>query len=284
MNAADLSHETFRHRMLAFSLGWLEEPQEEIFRQHRDSCSSCRQEWDDYNQNEHETGKRHLPAAMIARWPRATESLRGIERRAVAKHLARCDNCRDDLMTMGHEPSLSYEGTPQSKQGPELGVRHQETVEIKQGTSWSARIADWMGGGFVGAAVAASLVFLVVRAPGPGTDGPTVNDGPTGSVVPWVAPSTVRGDDNALQLTPGATRVSVPVAVPLSLDLSQAATLRIVNDADVELMNVSVAPEDLEKSTLVLLLEDPKGLAAGRYQVTFTQGDQSESSAFLLRN
>src|SRR5262249_37302541 len=51
---------------------------------------------------------RHVAASLVARWPRAQQSLRGLERTLVRRHLERCAECRQDLEALGFEPRLAY--------------------------------------------------------------------------------------------------------------------------------------------------------------------------------
>src|SRR5262249_51563110 len=48
----------------------------------------------------------HVAASLIARWPRAQQTLRGLERTLVRRHLERCAECRQDLEALGFEPRL----------------------------------------------------------------------------------------------------------------------------------------------------------------------------------
>jgi len=103
-------HDRFERLLVAWQTGLLDEADDRWMRAHADACEACRalDDRDDRDDRDHddEGGERHLPPAMIATWDRARTELRGMERRAVARHLARCASCREELAFLGHAPTL----------------------------------------------------------------------------------------------------------------------------------------------------------------------------------
>src|SRR6516164_11000679 len=76
--------------------------------QHLAVCAVCRAAADAYAEPPAGAAGTHVPASLIAAWPRAQQGLRGLERTLVRRHLERCAECRQDLQALGFEPRLDF--------------------------------------------------------------------------------------------------------------------------------------------------------------------------------
>src|SRR5690242_19547764 len=92
-------HTWFRQRIESHLTGLLDEREEARFREHLASCEPCRKRLASVLEDDDPaaTANGHLPASLIAAWPRASRDLRGIERSLAIAHLQRCAECRDEL-------------------------------------------------------------------------------------------------------------------------------------------------------------------------------------------
>src|SRR5262245_37117375 len=94
-------HAVARQRMVRAQAGLLGVGDERELRAHLDACAECAALASSETGPGVEPGK-HLPASLIAEWPRARAALRGLERALVRRHLERCSECRQDLQMLGH--------------------------------------------------------------------------------------------------------------------------------------------------------------------------------------
>ena len=92
--------------LIAFAAGLLSGGAEARVVAHLGSCAACRESFESLTDREdwEEPAGEHVPAAMLASWPRTKRELRGVERDLVLKHLERCDSCHAELATLGFEP------------------------------------------------------------------------------------------------------------------------------------------------------------------------------------
>lgn len=99
------SHEWVARRLLAYGAGLLPEAETLEVEQHVRSCTDCRTRLATIRPT---TGAdpRHLPASLVATWPRASRLLQGAERDLVVSHLHECPLCRASLEFAGHDPVL----------------------------------------------------------------------------------------------------------------------------------------------------------------------------------
>ncbi len=101
-------HDWTVRRLPAFSIGMLPESETLELDEHLASCPECRERLVSIRPVAGaDVG--HLPASLVATWPRATRLLSGIERDLVAHHLEGCESCRASLEFSGHEPVLLAE-------------------------------------------------------------------------------------------------------------------------------------------------------------------------------
>lgn len=94
---------------------------------------------------------RHIPAALLARWPRVQRDLAGLEREIAAHHLATCEECRADLRLLGFDPSLPQLGETRTRSAPVHPMRtRRDPIRVFLG-SWALL------------ATAATLLLLVLE-------------------------------------------------------------------------------------------------------------------------
>ncbi len=101
-------HGWTRRRLGAWRAGLLEAHESERVEAHLADCADCRALAGAFAAEPDADAGEHVAASLIAEWPRARETLRGLERALVRRHLERCAACRQDLESLGHEPRLEY--------------------------------------------------------------------------------------------------------------------------------------------------------------------------------
>jgi len=176
MTPADL-HLWARSQWLPRRAGLLSPDEAERVADHLRDCEACRA-WEATAAAPVSPVDEHLPASLLAEWPRARGSLEGLERALVRRHLERCAECRQDLELLGHEPVLAwfaereYAGT-----SPQAAARAASdwptpmpsgsfgTIRVVRelGSGWRDRaLAVWASLATVAAAIA---IVMVVRRP-----------------------------------------------------------------------------------------------------------------------
>ncbi|OGU00766.1 MAG: hypothetical protein A2W29_13480 [Gemmatimonadetes bacterium RBG_16_66_8] len=243
-------HSWFRARMAAFATGLLGPAEEERFREHRQQCAECRTAFHAMGASDVSAQGlgQHLPAELVARWSEARRSLRGLERSLVRNHLARCEECRQDLQVLGHAPEL--EVNPELEEGFEPTASRatferdsqaeelddlDSSVDPMRGPSaerpqYVIRLVPvrprpthawlrWALGGWAAAATAAAAVLLLFpgvvktsRKQPPLSGGPVAVQpptlGPGGSIPGAPAPAEPRPGQQVVQLPPPNTVLS----------------------------------------------------------------------------
>lgn len=99
------SHDWIARRLLAYGAGLLSEADTLDVEQHVRSCAECRSRLSTIRPSAG-ADPRHLPASLVATWPRASRLLQGAERDLVVSHLHQCEFCRASLEFAGHSPVL----------------------------------------------------------------------------------------------------------------------------------------------------------------------------------
>jgi hypothetical protein len=102
------THLWVRHRLAAWRASVLDDADAARIDAHLATCDECRALADAYAAPPAGEAGTHVPASLIAGWPRAQQTLRGLERTLVRRHLERCAECRQDLETLGFEPRLEF--------------------------------------------------------------------------------------------------------------------------------------------------------------------------------
>lgn len=102
-------HDDIRHKLPAFAAALLSEPATVAVEAHLETCSECRDAVAALAPDTPGPGVElgHIPAGVLARWPRASRELRGLERELVASHLEACEDCRAALAVLGYPPVLA---------------------------------------------------------------------------------------------------------------------------------------------------------------------------------
>lgn len=140
-------HEWALPQLTAYSVGMLPEESTLRLEQHLAECDDCRARLAPLKSlSPAEPG--HLPASLIATWPRAARLLAGLERDLVGSHLRGCELCRATLAFAGHEPVLPPLAEP---------VPARAVLKPARNRAWGWALA------LSGVAAAAAAWLLVVR-------------------------------------------------------------------------------------------------------------------------
>ena len=263
-------HRWFRSRVLARAAGLLDEDEERRFDEHEVSCPVCRELHDALHElDEDEAHERtpediapgHLPTAILARWHLVREHLPGMERDLVLTHATHCPDCRDELRALGVEV-----------EAPE-----RPSVRPREGGWRPGSFVPWLAGGLVGAA-AALLVLLVVQED---------SSLPSG-LVPWGAPTEVRGDD-PVRVPSGGRTLVLAIPPPASLPASEGGLVEVIGPGGALLLRDHVSAEMLRQPTIMLLLTSRAPLSEGEYTIVFRAGtlnaprEEAERQTFRVR-
>jgi hypothetical protein len=101
-------HHWVRLRLAAWRATTLDDAETARVDEHLATCGECRAFADAYAEPPAGEAGTHVPASLIASWPRAQQALRGLERTLVRRHVERCAECRQDLEALGFEPKLEF--------------------------------------------------------------------------------------------------------------------------------------------------------------------------------
>jgi hypothetical protein len=184
-------HDWAVHQLAAYGTGLLAEEQTLRLEDHLRDCGDCRARLDSMRHvSPPDAG--HLPASLIATWPRATRLLSGIERHLVEAHLRSCADCRGALAFAGHEPGLASEPLRVPARPAQLPVRRR---------SWGWALA------LSGAAAAAAWLLMVRPALSPRDAGTSAT----------MAPLPARSSAGAFEL-------ALPRSTPGAIALPEAAS------------------------------------------------------------
>jgi hypothetical protein len=199
--------------------------------------------------------ERHIPARLLVHWSRVQRELSGIERELVDAHFARCERCREDLSLL--------------RKVPRAGTVPQ-------------RLTPWLGGGAVGALLAASVTWLLLGGPG-GEQSPVAPpDGP----LPWVAPSFARGvEASQVEVAAGQPLILI-VSLPTDISAEETARLSVRDPNGREIARFELAADRFVMGSALLQLHpsEPNGVwLPGTYELSLQLGDQSELGEFALR-
>ena len=148
------SHEWVARRLLAYGAGLLPESETMDVEQHVRSCPECRTRLASARPTAG-SDPRHLPASLVATWPRSSRRLAGAERDLVARHLHQCELCRASLEFAGHAPVLPVVRRPVPPRRARAGFSR----------------STWMWALGVTGAVAGAVAWLPAFAPALSGDG-----------------------------------------------------------------------------------------------------------------
>ena len=184
-------HEWAVHQLTAYSIGMLPEEQTLRLEEHLSDCGDCRARLAPLKSGS-AADAGHLPASLVATWPRATRLLSGLERSLVESHLRSCEACRATLAFAGHEPELS----PESQRVP---VRPAPSPARRGAWGWAL--------GLSGVAAAAAWLLVVRPALAP-------RDARTSATM---APLTQRTSER------GGFELALPPSTPGAIALPETA-------------------------------------------------------------
>lgn len=247
---ADAEHAWVRRHLVASVAGLLTDADEQRLQAHLADCGDCAAAWREQAESLNVDGAqdRHLAPAMIARWPAASASLRGLERDAVRLHLERCADCRADLEAMGHRPELAAAMARMSRPRRSFGA----------GFGWGAGVT----------ALAAALAgLLLMRAP----TGTGHGDGQS-AIVPWVAPVTMRGGEPAtVAVAAGSESFAILAAIPADWDLQRPVAITVTDPSGRVLLTSEATAGVPAGRTVSILIRIPGGVPVGEYRIVISQ-------------
>lgn len=276
MSPAEREHLWANEHLTAFSSGLMRDADVERFERHLAGCEECRQALDALVAPEASRG-RHLPDALIARWPKTRASLAGLQRELVRRHLADCDECQAILKYMGHVPELEHvAGLEPSaavldmlyavRAASETPVKSRKLVEPPR-QRWSLR--EFLFGGAVGGLVTAAAAFAIMSslalhpAPGPGPVNPAapglrleLGSGTAASTLGSIeSGALVRGaaGDTTVALAAGQTSVRLALTPEPDLAPETQVALELQDSTGAMLMRTSMPYS--------YLLDSDRGLA-----------------------
>jgi hypothetical protein len=214
-------HRRFASQLWLRLFGLLEEGEEQSLEAHAAACPPCAARMNAFRElRPGEPPDGHIPAQFLARWDREAPALEGMARELVRRHVESCSECRADLEMVGMDPSLIQAGEGRSKEP--VHAMPEVTEPRKR-----ASLVPWLGGGLVGAALAASIavVLLPRLAPPPpgGLEPPAVPVEPEPVPSPPPAPSGSRvsiGYLGSSARLPGKLRGSAAEVFEISLSRS----------------------------------------------------------------
>lgn len=122
VNDQDL-HRWVRARLVPWRAGLLDPGDAERVAAHLRECPSCHALETAFAIAPASDLGQHLPASLIAQWPQASRSLRGLERALARHHLERCTECRQDLELLGHEARLEHVAELETAMAAEPGPK-----------------------------------------------------------------------------------------------------------------------------------------------------------------
>lgn len=226
-------HDDIKRQLPAYAAQLLSESEEAVVFAHLEACEACRLAATTLETMPPALGvdRGHIPAGVLARWPRATQELRGLERELVSSHLDACAECRGALQVLGHVASL--------ERHPSLARSH-----VRRSGSLSRR--ELVLGSWAALATAAAMLIGVApiwRRP----------DGPTPAPPPSVRP------DEALARFEGS--VLVPLSAPSRGGEGESAPVVHV-DSTTALLVLELPPQGLrreEVERVIVELRDASG-------------------------
>ena len=217
-------HDWAVRQLTAYSVGMLPEEQTLRLEEHLGDCNDCRARLASLKSlSPADVG--HLPASLIATWPRATRLLSGVERGLVESHLRSCDGCRATLAFAGHEPVLSSEPVA-------IPVRAVREPARRRAWGWAL--------GLSGAAAAAAWLLVVQPALFP-------RDSHTSATMGSLAHRAA--DTAVLELAIPATTVNAVALPDLAPALSSRAAVTVVGPVSPTTALVLLVPASLKPAT-----------------------------------
>lgn len=193
-------HDDILRKLPAYAAGLLSDDASAEVQSHLATCPGCLEVASALAVDAPGPGvdRAHIPSGVLARWPRASRELRGLERELVANHLEGCQECRGALEVLGFAPTLA-EGAP-------LATHRSDRT----------RPREWLLGGWAALATAAAVTLAFA----PQWFGRT----PAGNLT--VPPA--RSPEHEPQAPPALAQPSAPS--PRDRELLSAPTLVVLAD------------------------------------------------------
>ena len=176
-------HHWVRHRLAAWRASVLDDAEAARVAEHLAVCAECRAAADAWAEPPAGAAGMHVPASLIAAWPRAQQTLRGLERTLVRRHIERCAECRQDLEALGFEPRVEFVAAweseasldpvaPAPRAGEKPAPAHGSARIIRIETAGSRdRLRDRALIAWASFASAAAVLLLVANLAGRVTEG-----------------------------------------------------------------------------------------------------------------
>lgn len=253
----------FEARILAQSVGLLDDAETERFEQLRESDPQCQAAWREFAGDDELSGEFHMPPGMVAQWPAVAERLGELERRAVEGHLRSCESCAEEVALFGS----AARSKPRS-------------VEPRRAGTPSPRRDQWriaLSGGIAGA-LAMAAVLLLMFSPGPEPD--------SGGALPWAAPTRVRSDQlpafARVAVGAQAREIGLNLAVPQDIDPIRPAEISVYAPDSALIQQFEIPAAELQRGALVLLLRSERPFQPGDHRVLFTQPGIETELWFLV--
>ncbi len=303
-----IDHAWVLEHLAPYWAGLLEGADHERIESHLATCEACRRAWEAQSSLAPVTPgtEAHVPAALLADWERQQRMLRGLERATIRHHLERCDDCRRDLLAMGHEPVLEFvaalepDGLMPRAPGPGSTARATTRPSLVDDARERLHRLNWALGGWaaIATAAAAVMVFVMIRggAPGPGDSLPPPGFGGPGttSVTTGTFPAFETGA--TLVLAPGAEGVAPVALMPagaarrvIALQLKGLAgsvgdsLTFVLESREKPVLRQSLHATPADDSMLVVFLRAaPAALPPGSYRIRVGLGAGEKTYVFRI--
>lgn len=281
----------------AYAAGLLEGSNADRFEQHAAHCEECREQLSAVVDPEANRG-RHIPDSLIASWPRAQASLRGLQREIVRRHLSTCGECGTILRHMGYSPQLEHlsELEPSSEMllmlaGAKLDDSEPEPAPrpvmrvVKP--AWSRR-ERWLGvwGGLATAAAAVLVVAIVERPGTESTTGAVVTPSPSvghltsaASGQPSDSPRGAGGAAQPIHVRAGERLLSILIQ-PGDLQKDERVVAELSTASGPLAMDTLSSADFADDRTLVWNAPGP--ITPGDYRLVLRTPARSDTFAFRV--
>jgi hypothetical protein len=139
------THDWVIRQLLAYGTGMLPEDEMLKLEEHLQSCPDCRSRLAPLKPAAG-TSAGHLPASLIATWPRSSRLLEGLERELVEAHLEDCEECRATLRFAGHEPVLAPQPGVVVGHVSARGAVHEPRTQARRAWMWALGLSGAAAG------------------------------------------------------------------------------------------------------------------------------------------
>lgn len=240
------AHEWAVRRLLAYSAGLMAEDELLRLEEHLHGCPECRSRLAPLKPAPGAAAG-HLPASLIATWPRSSRLLEGLERELVGSHLDECEECRAALEFAGSEPSLP----------PEPAADPERPATRGAGRSRTHHVWVWVLG-LSGAAAGVAAWLLATHPAFLGSGRSAASFGAPGRAVPLTFEFALDS------LTAGAVRLPEPgfrarAAKPIEVGaVTSVSGMVLVLPPALQ----PPSPEAGERRMVITLLKDGRELAS----------------------